>query len=129
MWRWIYSADFGALNAILLQLGLIKHYIPWLTLSNAAMNLVIIADIWHSVPFIALILQAALATLPADLEEAATIWSACLCKIGGPEIFAGVVWGHAKESWLAEEIIRRQLPWRLNVQMHNHIWDRKRRGI
>jgi ABC-type sugar transport system permease subunit len=40
---------------------------------NVAMNLVILADIWHSVPFIALILQAALATLPADLEEAAAV--------------------------------------------------------
>ncbi len=37
------------------------------------MNLVILADIWHSVPFIALILQAALATLPAELEEAAAV--------------------------------------------------------
>jgi ABC-type sugar transport system permease subunit len=73
MWRWIYSADFGALNAILLQLGLIKHYVPWLTLPNAAMNLVILADIWHTVPFVALILQSALATLPEELEEAAAV--------------------------------------------------------
>lgn len=73
MWRWIYNADYGALNGLLLQLGLIEKYIPWLTLPNMAMNLVILADIWHSVPFIALILQAALATLPADLEEAAAV--------------------------------------------------------
>jgi ABC-type sugar transport system permease subunit len=73
MWRWIYNADYGALNGILLQLGLIDKYIPWLTKPDMAMNLVILADIWHSVPFIALILQAALATLPADLEEAAAV--------------------------------------------------------
>jgi ABC-type sugar transport system permease subunit len=46
MWRWIYSADFGALNGLLMQLGL---------------------------PFVALVLQAALATLPADLDEAAAV--------------------------------------------------------
>lgn len=73
MWRWIYNADYGALNGLLLQLGLIDKYIPWLTRPDMAMNLVILADIWHSVPFIALILQAALATLPADLEEAAAV--------------------------------------------------------
>lgn len=73
MWRWIYSADFGALNGILMQLGLIKHYIPWLSLPNAAMNLVIVADAWHTVPFVALILQAALATLPEELNEAAAV--------------------------------------------------------
>ena len=73
MWRWIYSADFGALNGILLQLGLIKHYVPWLTLPNMAMNLVILADVWHMMPFVALILQAALATLPVELDEAAAV--------------------------------------------------------
>lgn len=73
MWRWIYNADYGALNGLLLQLGIIDKYVPWLTKPDIAMNLVIIADIWHSVPFIALILQAALATLPADLDEAAAV--------------------------------------------------------
>lgn len=73
MWRWIYNADYGALNGLLFQLGLIDKYIPWLTRPDLAMNLVILADIWHSVPFIALILQAALATLPPDLEEAAAV--------------------------------------------------------
>ena len=37
------------------------------------MNLVIVADVWHTMPFVALVLQAALATLPADLEEAAAV--------------------------------------------------------
>jgi ABC-type sugar transport system permease subunit len=73
MWRWIYSSDFGALNGLLMQLGLIKHYVPWLTLPNMAMNLVIVADIWHTMPFVALVLQAALATLPEDLDEAAAV--------------------------------------------------------
>jgi len=73
MWRWIYSADFGALNGLLMQFGLIKHYVPWLTLPNAAMNLVILADVWHTVPFAALILQSALATLPEELNEAAAV--------------------------------------------------------
>lgn len=73
MWRWIYSSDFGALNALLMQLGLIKHYIAWLSLPNAAMNLVIVADVWHTMPFVALVLQAALATIPTELEEAAAV--------------------------------------------------------
>jgi ABC-type sugar transport system permease subunit len=73
MWRWIYNADYGALNGLLSQLGLIQKYVPWLTYPRAAMNLVILADIWHSVPFIALILQSALATLPPELDEAAAV--------------------------------------------------------
>ena len=73
MWRWIYSGDFGALNGLLMELGLIKHYIPWLTNPFVAMNLVIVADIWHVLPFVALIVQASLATMPESLEEAAAI--------------------------------------------------------
>ncbi len=73
MWRWIYSADFGALNGALLQLGLIKQYIPWLTLPNLAMPLIIVADVWHMMPFVALVLQAALAGLPVELDEAAAV--------------------------------------------------------
>jgi ABC-type sugar transport system permease subunit len=73
MWRWIYSPDFGALNALLFQLGLIKHYVPWLSLPNMAMNLIIVADLWHTMPFVALVLQAALAGLPEDLDEAAAV--------------------------------------------------------
>lgn len=73
MWRWIYNADYGALNGLLLQLGLIDKYVPWLIAPGRAMNLVIVADVWHTVPFVALILQAALATLPLELEEAAAV--------------------------------------------------------
>ena len=73
MWRWIYNADFGALNGLLMQFKLIDHYVPWLTFPTLAMPLVILADVWHTMPFVALILQAALAGLPQELEEAAAV--------------------------------------------------------
>ncbi|HEX7976249.1 MAG TPA: sugar ABC transporter permease [Anaerolineales bacterium] len=73
MWRWIYSSDFGALNGLLMQLGIIQHYVAWLVRPAWAMNLVILADMWHVVPFVALILQAALAALPEELEEASMV--------------------------------------------------------
>jgi ABC-type sugar transport system permease subunit len=73
MWKWIYSADFGALNGVLFQLGLIDHYVPWLIKPWTAMNLVIIADMWHVTAFVALVLQAALATIPDELDEAARV--------------------------------------------------------
>ena len=73
IWRWIFNADYGALNGLLLQLGLIDSYIPWLGDPWRAMNLVILADVWHSVPFVVLIISAALAGLPKDLYNAAAI--------------------------------------------------------
>jgi ABC-type sugar transport system permease subunit len=73
IWRWIYNADYGALNGLLYSLGIIEKYQTWLTQPFLAMNLVIVADVWHSVPFIALILQAALTTIPYEIEEASMI--------------------------------------------------------
>jgi len=73
MWRWIYSADFGALNGLLEQLGIISHYQVWLIKPAWSMNLVILADLWHVMPFAALIFQAALAALPVELDEAAEV--------------------------------------------------------
>jgi ABC-type sugar transport system permease subunit len=73
IWRWIFNADYGAFNALLFSLGIVDKYQAWLTRPFLAMNLVIVADVWHSVPFIALILQAALANIPNEIEEAAMV--------------------------------------------------------
>lgn len=73
MWRWIYAADYGALNGMLIQLGVIAKPVPWLSDPTSAMNLVIVADVWHSVPFVVLIIAAALASLPGELDEASAL--------------------------------------------------------
>jgi ABC-type sugar transport system permease subunit len=71
MFRWIYNADYGALNGLLFQLGAIDKYVPWLSDPFAAMNWVIVADVWHSTPFVVLIMLAAMAGIPGELYEAA----------------------------------------------------------
>jgi ABC-type sugar transport system permease subunit len=73
MFRWIYNADYGALNGLLYQLGLIDKYVPWLADPFSAMNMVIIADVWKSTPFVVLIVLAAMAGIPGELYEAARI--------------------------------------------------------
>ena len=73
LWRWIFHADYGALNGLLVSLGLIHQYVPWLADPQRAMNLVIVADVWHTAPFVVLIISAAMAGLPIDLYDAASI--------------------------------------------------------
>lgn len=73
MFRWIYNADYGALNGLLFQLGVIDRYVAWLSDPFAAMNWVIVADVWHSTPFVVLIVVAAMAGIPEELYEAARI--------------------------------------------------------
>ena len=73
MWRLIYNPEFGSLNALLLQFGLIESYRSWLGVPGTAMNMVILADVWKNYPLIALIVLGALQTIPRDLYEAAAI--------------------------------------------------------
>ncbi|HPQ03092.1 MAG TPA: sugar ABC transporter permease [Bacillota bacterium] len=73
MWKWIYDANYGALNGLLMQLGMIDQYQAWLAKPFTAMNLVILADVWHQTPFVVFILLATLSTIPESLYEAARV--------------------------------------------------------
>lgn len=45
------------------------------------------------------------------------------------EVYYGAVWGAVSNEELIGWVLDAKLPWRLNVQVHNYIWDRKKRGI
>lgn len=44
-------------------------------------------------------------------------------------VYYGVVWGALTNEELIGWVLRDKLPWLLNVQVHNYVWDRTRRGI
>jgi ABC-type sugar transport system permease subunit len=73
MWKWIYNADYGALNALLSQLHIISHYRVWLAEPTTAMILVILANVWKETPFTVILTLAALQTIPDDLYEASRV--------------------------------------------------------
>ena len=73
MWRLIYQPDFGGLNAMLVQNGLMQSYRSWLGDEASAMNAVIFADVWKNYPIVALIVLAALQNAPKELYEAARL--------------------------------------------------------
>ena len=47
----------------------------------------------------------------------------------GGEVYYGVVWNKLTNSELISWVLEDGLPWRLNVQVHNYIYDRRKRGI
>lgn len=73
LWRWIYQPNFGALNGLLSQMGLIDNYVNWLARPLLAMNMVIVADAWHMTPFYVLLILAGLQGIPESLYEAARV--------------------------------------------------------
>lgn len=73
MWKWMYNADYGVLNEILVRLALIDKYQSWLSQPATAMHAVIFADVWKNVPFVTLMLLAALQNVRRELYEAAMV--------------------------------------------------------
>lgn len=74
-WAWIFNAEFGVWNDILMRLNIIPQGqgINWLGEPTLAMMAVIAADVWKTTPFISILLLAGLQSIPGDLYEAAAI--------------------------------------------------------
>jgi len=73
MWRLNFNPDYGSINALLSQLGIIDGYRSWLGSPDAALNAVMFADIWKNYPLVTLLVLAALQSIPEDLCEAARL--------------------------------------------------------
>lgn len=71
MWKLMYNYDFGVFNQALTAIGLAP--VNWLGSTSVALAAVILVDIWHWVPFVFLILFAAVEGVPTDVIEAARI--------------------------------------------------------
>jgi multiple sugar transport system permease protein len=72
-WQWMYNDMYGVINDILVKVGLIGDYLPWLGFPNLARAAVIIANGWKGFPLAAMFFLAALQTVPVSLYEAADI--------------------------------------------------------
>ena len=73
MWAWMLNDQFGIINDILLNMGLISERIAWTANVDTAMTAVLIVDIWKTTPFMALLILAGLQMVPRDIYEAAAI--------------------------------------------------------
>ena len=73
VWLWIFNANYGILNGLLMRLHLIHEPVVWLGQPGTAMWAVIIAKTWASFPWIMVMLLAGLQTVPDTLHEAAAL--------------------------------------------------------
>lgn len=73
MWRLNFNPDYGSINALLTQLGVMDHYRSWLGTPTSALNAVMLADIWKNYPLVTLLVLAAMQSIPEDLYEAARL--------------------------------------------------------
>lgn len=73
LFRWMFNSEFGVVNDLLLKSGLIETPIPWLADPTLAITAAIIANVWYGVTFFAIMILAALQSVPDELYEAAAL--------------------------------------------------------
>ena len=91
LWMWIFDANYGVLNGILISLGAIDSPVAWLFSTDSARAALIIAKTWNTFPWIMVMLLAALQTVPGELHEAAAMDGA-----GTVRRFFTVTWPHIR---------------------------------
>jgi ABC-type sugar transport system permease subunit len=73
MFGWLFDGQHGMVNYLLRSVGLIQHNVDWYGSPDFALTTIIIADVWKTTPFMALLLLAGLQTIPDSLAEASVI--------------------------------------------------------
>jgi len=73
IWKLVLDPSGGVFNGLLLGLGIVDEPISLLGSSTWAIVMIALADAWQWTPFVALLIYAALLTLPDEVYEAAKI--------------------------------------------------------
>ena len=73
IFRWSFNGEYSVVNNLLMKLGIIDNNIAWLGTPGYSLAVVIIAMIWMGIPFFAIMILAALQSIPADVYEAADV--------------------------------------------------------
>ncbi len=72
-WRTIFEPELGFVNTMLDALSLPGSDIVWLGEEGYALGVMILADVWKTAPFMALLLLAGLQGIPDELHDAARV--------------------------------------------------------
>jgi ABC-type sugar transport system permease subunit len=73
LWRFMFESQSGIVNALLVDAGVLGRPIVWLVQARTAWVPVMLADIWKTTPFVALLLLAGLQNIDPRLYEAAAM--------------------------------------------------------
>ena len=71
VWRFMFESESGIVNAVLTSLAVLRDPLVWLSHPTAAWIPLILADVWKTTPFVALLLLAGLQGIDQTLYEAA----------------------------------------------------------
>ncbi len=73
LWSWLLNGQFGLINDILIKMHIVSHGINFLANPEYAFISVIAVNVWYGIPFFAIMILAALQSIPNSLYESAEI--------------------------------------------------------
>jgi multiple sugar transport system permease protein len=74
LWYWLFSTDFGLVNRVLLDLGVISKPVLWLGVDADLSNLAIIASVtWKVIGFGMILFVGAIQAIPTEITEASLV--------------------------------------------------------
>jgi len=79
VWMWLMEPNYGLLNYALRAVGL--PALPWLQSSSTSLMSVIIVSVWQNVGYYALLIVAALKSIPPSIYEAAALDNASRLRV------------------------------------------------
>ena len=71
--KWFFNAQVGLVNNLLYAITGESHFIPWLIDTPLGFITILVAEIWMSTPFMVIILEAGILSLPQEPFEAADV--------------------------------------------------------
>ena len=73
VWKWLYHSDFGAIGALMVQLGVTDQPINFLDNTTTSLYSLIVVNVWKEFSFAMIMLMAGLQTVPDTLLRAAQV--------------------------------------------------------
>jgi len=73
LWLWILNPQYGILNFLLLETGIIKEPISWLMTVRSAMPIMVLIFTWKALPYYTVMLLSGLQLVSKELVDAATM--------------------------------------------------------
>lgn len=101
IWSLLYNEHIGLINDILMKYFGLSEKIAWLADTKTVFHSVVVAELWRGIPFFAIMILAALQTIPDELYESADVDGASkLQKL------TGITIPYIKESIFLSTLLR-----------------------
>ena len=73
IWEWMLHDQFGVINEVLIQLGVIDRGVAWMAEPGLALWVIVFIDVWITTPFMVLLILAGLQMISKEVLEAAYV--------------------------------------------------------